>query len=217
MRRPRFSALVRVVALAALATGARPAPASADWQITPLIGFTFAGSTTIVDLEQGSEEAHWHFGGAFTWIGDGPLGFEGYFLRTPHFFQADKVSIESQRTDVLNNSYSMALMGNVVVAAPLKWNEYGLRPFISGGLGIIRAGEEPKEAALFINRFDVNFVGYNVGGGAIGFITERTGLRFEARYFRSLTRPETPSPNFIFVGDPRLSYWTGSLGLVLRY
>lgn len=217
MRPPRTAALVRVAALAALATVGSPAAASADWQITPLVGLTFAGGTSIVDLEQGAEEAHWHFGGAVTWIGEGPVGFEGVFLRTPHFFQADKVSIESQRTDTLNNSYSMALMGNVVLAAPLKWNEYGLRPFVSGGLGVLRAGQEPKETTLFLDRFDANFVGYNVGGGAIGFITDRTGLRFDVRYFRSLTKPETPSPNFIFIGDPRLSYWTGSLGLVLRY
>ena len=211
----RFLPLFRIAALTALLSIALPARASADWQFTPLVGITFAGGTTIIDLENGAEESHWHFGGAATWLGDGPIGFEGFFVRTPHFFQSDKVSFESVNVTTLTSSYSMALMGNVVVAAPLKWNEYGLRPFVSGGLGLIRVGQEPKESAFLLEPFDLNLLGWNAGGGAIGFLTERTGLRFEVRYFRSLSNPA--SALTVPAGETRLSYWTGSVGLVFRY
>ena len=134
----------------------------------------------------------------------GPFGVEGLFLCVPHFFESDEASAVTS-----SNTYS--LMGNVVLTTPLKWNEYGLRPYVSGGLGLMHVAQQPRIANMFpINE---NFLGYNVGGGATGFITDRTGLRFDLRYYSSLTRSEG-SPSF---GAVRLRYWTGAVGVVLRY
>jgi hypothetical protein len=194
----------RVLAMLSIALLSSVAPASADWLIAPFFGFTFKGETSLVDLENGAPKVHWNFGASATLIGRGPFGVEGLFLYVPHFFESDEASAVTS-----SNTYS--LMGNVVLTTPLKWNEYGLRPYVSGGLGLMHVAQQPRIANTFpINE---NFLGYNVGGGATGFITDRTGLRFDLRYYNSLTRSEG-TPSF---GAARLRYWTGSVGVVLRY
>jgi hypothetical protein len=182
------------------------APARADWLFGPLLGITFKGSTNVVDLEGGAEKTHWNFGGAATWVGVGPIGFECLFVFTPNFLEVGEQSaVEESRT--------YGLMGNLVLAAPLGWNEYGLRPFLSGGLGLLhleqQTGLDPR--AFPLNR---NLLAYNVGGGAIGSLTDHTAVRFDLRYFTTLERPEAAGLGF---GPVRLSYWTTFVGVVLRY
>jgi hypothetical protein len=180
------------------------APAQADWWFAPFFGYAFKGETTLVTPEAlGEIKVRWSVGGSVTLIGNGPLAVEGIYLLVPHFFEAGNVgAVASSRT--------YALMGNVVLTAPKKWNEYGLRPFVSGGLGLMRATQQTT-----VNVFPLNetMLGYNVGGGAVGFITNHTGLRFDLRYYSSLSRSED-SPA---LGPAQLRYWTGAVGVVLKY
>jgi hypothetical protein len=181
-----------------------PAPARADWQFAPFFGYSFKGNTTLVDLEDGASKVHWGFGGSATLIGRGPLGVEGLFLFVPHFFESDDGL-------ALATSRMYSLMGNAVLAAPLSWNEYGLRPFVSGGVGLFHASQQTTDPrALPLNR---SFFGYNIGGGAVGFISEHTGLRFDLRYYSSLSRTQET----VGFGPARLRYWTGAVGVVLKY
>jgi hypothetical protein len=204
-RTARFLSLYTILSLATAA------PASAEWHLAPLAGLTFGGNSTIVDLFKGAGNVHWHFGGAATVIGAGPIGVEAVFFLTPSFFEQDPegLSLDPGLVQV-TNSRVLALMGNVVIAAPRGWNEYGLRPFVSGGLGLIRTSGTDT-----LNVFPLrqNGLGYNLGGGAVGFLTDRTGLRFDLRYFRM-----RPKDGPITVSEKlRLSYWTGSIGLVFRF
>ena len=180
------------------------APARAEWQLSPFFGYTFKGDTTLVDVEDGASKVHWTFGATGTFIGSGPLGVEGLFIYTPSFFESEEVS-------ALAGSRSYAVMGNVVLAAPLHWNEYGLRPLVSGGFGLMHAWQQPQIVGLF--PIDKNFFGFNVGGGAIGFVTDRTGLRFDLRYYSSLSRGDEIGLGF---GPLRLRYWTASVGVVFK-
>lgn len=195
--------------------GAFARPAGAEWQLTPLFGFTFKGATTLINETTQDDDlnvvtavskVHWNFGGATTWIGRGPIGAEAIFLYTPGFLQQD--------LGVLQKSKTVALMGNVVLAMPRAWNEYGLRPFISGGLGLLRVTAEDLPPVDFYED-PINIFGYNVGGGAVGFITERTGLRFDLRYF-SHVRPKEDLSGTSF-GPIELHYWNASVGVVFRY
>jgi hypothetical protein len=193
---------LRILTLAASLVAALPRPVSAEWQLAPFVGWTFKGSTTLPDLAGGQDQVHWTFGGAATLIADGPLGVEGLFLYTPGFFGSG--------LGLVNESRTLALMGNVVLATPRAWNEYGLRPFVSGGLGLLHASLEDAQDLFPVRE---NLLGINVGGGAVGFLTDRTGLRFDLRYFRHL-KPGEEGDAF---GDVRLSYWTGTIGVVFRY
>lgn len=193
----------RVAALSVLILAALPARAAAEWQLAPLIGWTFNIDTTIVDLGVGTDETHWTFGGTGTLIGAGPFGVEVLFLYTPGFFGSDEGVVLSSR--------GLALMGNAVLTVPRSWNEYGLRPFVSGGLGLLHTSRKDAIDAFSLNQ---NMLAFNVGGGAVGFVTNRTGLRFDLRYFRHLKAIAGEGDS---IGDVRLSYWTGTVGVVLRF
>ena len=206
--------VIRVSCLCGLLIVSLPAIAHADWHFTPFIGITFVGDTTIVDLEDGSGRVHWNFGGAVSLVGRGPLGVEGMFVYTPHFFESDTPQPVNgvQPLKPLAGSQTFVLMGNVVLTTPLKWNEYGLRPFISSGVGLLHAEQQTTTPQAFT--FSRNYFAFNLGGGAVGFITDRTGLRFELRYFTILQHADDP---LIAIGRVRLNYWTGTIGVVFKY
>jgi hypothetical protein len=197
-------AALSALAACGILTAAFPADAAAEWHLTPFVGVTFLGDTSIVDLENGTGNVHWNFGGAVTLIGAWPIGVEGIVTYTPRFFDGEELTL-------IENGRSVALMGNLVLAAPRAWNEYGLRPFVSGGIGLLHAS---MTDALGVFRVRENLLGYNVGGGAVGFLTVRTGVRFDLRYYRNLKPSEESGVSF---GRVRLSYWTGTVGVVLRY
>jgi hypothetical protein len=180
------------------------APAYADWWFAPFFGYAFNGETTLATPEAlGEIKVRWSVGGSVTLIGKGPIAVEGIFLVVPHFFEAGNVG-------AVASSRAYSLMGNVVLTAPRSWNEYGLRPFVSGGLGLMHATQTTIPNVFPLNE---SLLGYNVGGGAVGFITDHTGLRFDLRYYSSLSRNDT-SPAF---GPAQLRYWTGAVGVVLKY
>src|SRR4051794_33318174 len=154
-----------------------PGVASADWQLAPFLGLTFKGSTTLLDPENGAGTTHWSLGGTVTYIGKGPLGAEGIFIYTPGFFENKNPSDLAETPPVtIVNSRTMALMGNMVLTIPKSWNEYGLRPFLSGGLGLLFASSTDSFSLLPVKK---TLLGYDVGGGAIGLLNERIGLRFD--------------------------------------
>jgi hypothetical protein len=181
-----------------------PRSAAAEWQFTPMIGATFFGSTNLIDHEFATDNVHRNFGGSVSLLGGGLLGVESVFVWTPGFFDDPTAAFQ-----LVESSRSISWMGNIVLTAPRRWTEYGLRPFVSGGVGWLHA-RTIEQAALI--PFDANLLGFNVGGGAIGFFTERTGIRFDLRYHSNL-KPTADVPGF---GENRLRYLTASVGLVLR-
>ena len=203
------TALRRVPLLAVLLLLVTPAPGGAEWQFAPFLGYTFRGSTTLIDLEDAAPQRRWNFGGAVTLLGDAPVGVEGYFVYTPNFFDREEVvQVESSR--------AYAVMGNVVLTTPRRWNQYGLRPYVSGGVGVLHAFNQDIRGSIPTVR--VNLMAMNVGGGAVGFLTDRTGVRFDLRYFknvRGIDLEQLGEP--ISVGPVRLRFWTLSFGVVIKY
>ena len=184
-----------------------PHAAAAEWHITPMVGFTFAGNTSLVDLEKGATKVHRQFGGAVTLLGGGLFGVEGVFVYTPGFFKGENLGL-------VTHSRNLALLGNVVLTAPRRWTEYGLRPFVSGGLGLLRVSESDPADAFPVAE---NLAGFNVGGGAIGFLSQRIGLRFDLRYYANLHRTAAMSSSgAIALGPTHLRYFTASVGIVFR-
>jgi hypothetical protein len=199
------------VALSCLGFILTTTPAAAEWHFTPLIGVTFRGETSLFDLEEAAGLKHKTFGGAVRWVGSGIFGVEAVGLWIPGFFGNDnREGVASGITDFVKESRVISLMGNVVVTAPQRWTEYNLRPFISGGVGIIR----PRSTDFNnITAFDKSFNGFNLGGGAVGFLSQRTGVRFDLRYHRTMRGLRTEDYS---IGPVRLQYMTASIGVVLR-
>lgn len=185
----------------------------AEWHIIPFIGFTLAGKTTAIDPQLATGKRHVDFGGTVTLLGSGILGAETTVVFTRRFFQTDRTSLD---TDVpppsITNGRATAVMGNVVLTAPRRLTEYSLRPFVSGGFGLMRASRT-DEAKLFL--LHANQAGFNIGAGAVGFLSQRTGVRFDVRYYSTLHRAP-PGPVVIDDVSPALHYVTLTVGLVIR-
>jgi hypothetical protein len=205
--RNRVFGIVTACGLGLLGT---PATALAEWQITPMIGITFAGRTTLVDPQAAAEKRHANLGGAVALLGAGILGAEVVGVFTPGFFQTDQSKLSEFAPVDIQSSRSIALMANMVLTTPRKWTEYSLRPFVSAGLGMLHTSQTQAVELLPLH---ATMLGYNVGGGAIGFLTHKTGVRFDLRYYSTLRGTVQEGAAF---GPARLHYMTASVGLVFR-
>jgi len=181
-----------------------PRDARADYLFIPFIGGAFAGRTAFLDLEQGAGATQLIFGGSVGWLSAGVLGAEGDFAYAPRFFETDNVGGNIQSSDTLT------LNGSVIVAVPQAVSEYGLRPYLVGGLGLIHSGITYN---VLVDPVDDNSLSLNVGAGAIGFLTRRTGVRFELRHFRTLERQVNEATGEM---RTRLSFWRVTVGVVIR-
>jgi hypothetical protein len=206
--------MLRALVVTCACVLAVPATAAAEWHITPMVGLTFAGKTTITDPDQGTGKRHPNLAASVALLGGGLLGVEGIVTLTPGFFQSGDDSVVFRpgqtSTALVDESRVSTLMGNIVVTAPRRWTEYNLRPFVSGGFGLMRAS---KLEALDLLSTTENLFGYNIGGGAIGFLTRSTGVRFEVRYYSTVHGTDQGEIAF---GDVHLRFMTASIGIVIR-
>ncbi len=197
--------MLRALALALLMFW--PARASAqEWQVKPFLGLTFAGETTIIDPDEAADDVHLVIGGSVSRIGE-IFGLEAEVGFAPGFLTGDR-----EGRLVLGSSVT-TLTGSVVIALPRRMTQYTLRPYVAGGLGLMRVSEENVLDPFALT---LNVVAINVGGGATGFLSETVGLNWDIRYFRNITgSPDPDNPGLSF-GAPRLSYWRLTMGIVLR-
>jgi len=199
----RFARL-RVAALVALFLGAPAIEARADWLLTPFFGTTFGAETTLIDLGGGADVKHWTFGVSGALLTDQVFGIEADFAWVPGFFEG------ADEQDLVRSSRVTTLFGNVIAAVPLTVSRESLRPYIIGGLGLIH-----------ISRNDLvtldeggSSLGLQLGGGALGLISDRTGVRFELRQIRTLGRERHELTG---IPGTRLSFWRASIGVIFRY
>jgi hypothetical protein len=183
--------------------------ARADYLFTPFFGGAFAGRTAFLNLQQGAGATQLIFGGSAAWLSSGFLGFEGDFSYAPRFFERDNISESVNIDGVIGESSALTLTGNVIVAVPSRVSGYSLRPYLVGGAGLMRSSI-PFELLPSVND---NSLGFDVGGGAMGFITPRTGIRFELRHFRTFGRQPNEANGEV---SARLSFWRASVGVVIR-
>jgi len=185
-----------------------PSVAAAEWHFVPNIGWTFQADTSFLDPDQGTSKVHWTFGGTVTLVGSGIFGVEGMINWTPGFFTNEDVAEPARN---VSKSHALALMGNAVLTTPRSWTEYGLRPFLSGGFGMLGFSRTEVNNVFPDER---NFPAFNIGGGAIGFLSKRTGVRFDLRYYSNLGEPTAASESCI--GTCHLRYMTFTAGVVIR-
>ncbi len=189
---------------AALVWGLLPAPAWAqvDWIVTPFLGVKFGGTTSIVDLELAAGQATTTLGVSTAVLTRGLFGAEAELAYTPGYF-------ERGLNLVTPASYVLDLTGNLILTLPPGATREGLRPYVIAGAGVIHA-----EAVDFLNVFRIrrSVPALNLGGGAIGFFTSNVGVRFDARYLRSVARDNEAA---LSVGR-KISYWRGTIGVVFK-
>jgi opacity protein-like surface antigen len=143
-------------------------------------------------------------------MGAGAIGFELDFGYAPNFFE----STEGDADFDYGENNVTTLMANLVIGAPIGGQRgVGIRPYASGGVGIIRTHiDEPF--GLF-DDVSTNDLGFNAGAGIAGFFSDNIGLRGDVRYFRSLQDKEPDDEFDLALGD--LKFWRGSIGITFRF
>ena len=198
--------------LALMMSVATPATAAADWLFTPFIGMNFGSSVKFIDAIGDREdefEKRVDFGASLAWMGGGIAGFELDFGYSPNFFETTEGDADFDYGD--NNLTTF--MANVVLGAPIGGQSgFGIRPYASGGVGIIRSQISDVEDLFDISSNDW---GYNVGAGLSAFFSDNVGLRGDIRYFRSLQDNEPDDEFDVALGS--LRFWRGSVGIVFRF
>ena len=200
--RQRITLIAALSAFAASATDAR-----ADWLLNPFIGTTFGIETAFLTPDPDAPAAkHWTFGGSGAWLSDNLLGVEADLAFAPGFFEAENAG------NLVTSSAVTTLFGNVIVAVPLSVTRDSLRPYVLGGLGLVHVNFEDWVGLVDLENH--NSLGLQVGGGAVGLITNRTGVRFDLRHVRSLSRT---TDELTLERRSQLGFWRASVGVVLRY
>lgn len=184
-------------------------PASAaEKQIRPFVGLTFASSTTFVDLDHAIGKRHAVIGVDAVVLGN-IFGVEVDLGRMPGFFQT--TAAFGQSPLVLHSSVT-TLTGSVVIAAPRKLTEYTLRPYFVAGAGGMRVRTDDYLGLLKV-RDTVGAIA--LGGGVIGFLTNRIGVAWDVRRLSSVKGRTYGTGTSI--GGSRLSFWRANMALAIRY
>ena len=198
----------RLLVLTLLAALLVPVPASAEWLLFPFVGMSFGADTTYLDPEFGTEKNRFAWGASLAVLTSGVLGVEADFSYIPGFFEGEASD------STIAHSRAITLMGSVIFALPLDATRGGLRPYLVGGVGLLHA--KADDAPVGFYSASPNVFGMNIGGGAIGPLTDRSSIRFEVRHFRNITSDdEVPVLNTSESFD--LSFWRATVGIALRY
>ena len=131
-------------------------------------------------------------------------GVEIDFGYTPDFFDT------SDDTIVVGDSNVMTLMGNLVIGV----GGGPVRLYVVGGVGLIRSAVDGPDD-LFAD-VTTNDFGLDAGGGLIGMVSDRIGLRFDVRYFRTFTNPEPVDDDFDLALGP-FDFWRATGGVSFRF
>jgi opacity protein-like surface antigen len=194
-------------------SAAAPAKASADWLFTPFIGMNWGASVTFND-EFGDFDDEFEkrvtYGASLAWMGAGIAGFEIDFGYSPNFFELTEGDGDFDYGD--NNLTT--LMANLTLGAPIGGQSgIGLRPYASGGVGIIRTRVDNPGDLFEVNS---NNWGFNAGAGVAGFFSDNVGIRGDVRYFRAFDDIEDEDDDLdITLGD--LRFWRGTVGITFRF
>ena len=159
----RFLVKALVGCAAALIISA-PARAHADGFVSPFIG---------VNLLNNSGNGRADFGFDAGWMGKGVAGLEFDLGYAPSFFG---------NSGSLGSNSVLTATGNLIVGIPVGGTHgASVRPYVTGGLGLLRAQADGMPAPGFIPKINDNNFGFSGGAGVMGFVSQHVGVRGDRR------------------------------------
>jgi len=177
-----------------------PGVARADWLFTPYGGMTFG--------KDASNLEHFNWGVDAGWMGHGIVGFDVDFNHTPNFFEPKDAT---NTTELFGSNNVTSLMGNLLIGAPIGGQKGGgVRPYVSGGIGLLKSNVPGASDFLTISSNDF---GMNFGFGAHVFASDHVGFRGDVRYLRSLQKNDSTVTNFA-LGN--FDFWRWTVGVTFR-
>jgi opacity protein-like surface antigen len=201
--------------LVAVASVASPRAASADWVLTPFVGWNFKGSADVVgnslDSFGNKFENKIDYGVSLAGMGAGVLGFEVDFGYSPNFFETNT---GDSGFDFASNSNVTTLTANAIIGIPIGGTTGGsVRPYVVGGVGLIRSNV--GDVGDLFDAQSKNDFGFDVGGGVMGFFNSNVGLRGDVRYFRSFRGSDSDALTGLALSD--FNFWRGSVGVSFKF
>jgi opacity protein-like surface antigen len=189
---------------AAIAVVCAPALAHAEGYVSPWVAAN--AGTRFGDFDNGRAGFGVNAGG----MGNGIIGGELDFGFSPSFF--------GNKSDFGSNSV-IDFMGNVIVGVPLGGTRgAGVRPFLTGGLGLIRT--QIDGGGLTGTLTDIsssnNMFGWNLGAGVMGYFNDHVGLRGDVKYLRGFEDMRTGIDIIDFNAPGQFHFWRASAGVVFR-
>ena len=192
----RRGGIKAVILAATVAVFWSPTPASADGFVSPWLGSNFSNEPA---------DGRRSFGVTAGSMGGGIIGGEVDFGYSPNFWGP---------ADLFGGNNVLNLMGNVIVGIPIGGQKGpGLRPYVTGGVGIIRTD---FDGLLNTDGFSNTDFAFNLGGGVMGYLGTHFGLRGDLRYMRTIKSDLTDrdfDPEF-GLGD--FDFWRASFGVVFK-
>lgn len=181
--------LKALVLTAAVAAVSAPARALADGYVNPWAGINFGN-----DQAEGRKA----FGVNAGAMGAGIIGFEAGLGWSPNFYGESAL-----------DNHELDLMGNIIIGIPVGGTSGpGIRPFVTGGLGLIRTS---VDFGTPIGKSNTNDFGYNLGGGVMGFFADHFGLRADVRYYRNA---QSNDDDLFEAGT--FHFWRTEFGILIR-
>ena len=151
-------------------------------------------------------------------MGGGIFGFEIDYTLAPNFFQITQggEDIDIPLFDI--DSSLSTLMANAVVGIPIGGTTGGgVRPYVAGGIGLMRANISVTDLFDDLSR---NELGINFGGGVHAFFSDNVGIRGDLRYFRGLETEDDSIGEDILdeeFGLEDFDYWRATVGITFRF
>jgi opacity protein-like surface antigen len=170
--------------------------ARAQGFISPLIGYDFGGDAGCPNLSNCQDKTI-NASIAFGAMGS-VLGVEEEVAYAPNFF-GNAPGLSSSVLTLMSNAMLVPKMGPV-------------RPYVLAGIGLIKTHVDLTTASVLTT--DNNNLGWDVGGGLIGFVGDHIGVRGDLRYFHSFQ--DRTFLGFT-LGNAKLTYGRASVGVVLKF
>jgi len=181
-----------------------PSAARAEWLFTPSIGSVFGGDTF------GANNTLLSF--ALASVDEDAFGWEANVSVAPNFFD-DTLS----EFNYVGDGNVTTAMVNALVGIPVAGRQRTLlRPYVTGGLGLMRMHVVSNPADLFVD--NEHEFGWNAGAGVMTLFGRYLGLRGDLRYVRSFQNgvPSWTRNVAVDVAPGHFDFFQATVGLTLR-
>jgi opacity protein-like surface antigen len=186
-----------------LALGA--SPVRAQGYIGVFTGVNFggdAGRSLAQALDAGSRLT---WGGPVGGMPGGVLGAELDVASARNFF--------GERSPLGDNSV-LTVMPALIVGIPVGGQRGpGIQPYVTAGLGLIRRDLQIGSVEVLKD----NDLGYSLGVGVTGYLSDHIGLRGDYRYFRNIDVDESTSALGIMLERGTFHFSRGTIGVLFRF
>ncbi len=173
--------------------------ARAQGFISPFIGYNFggdAGCPTLATLTA-CENKNFNYGVGFGAMGS-VFGVEEEIGYASSFF-GSAPALDSSVLTVMTNLMLVPKIGPV-------------RPYATAGIGLIKTHVNLTVPSVFTT--DNNGLGWDIGGGLIGFFGAHVGLRGDIRYFHSFQDLNVLGFN---LSSQKINFGRASVGLIFKF